>query len=207
LSDWKWLVGVISEPTSKRLKWHSVLARIILSVSFPIFFQLELISIGYLSSVNLGEYAVIQKLYASVTTALFSFVGLRILMERIDSLKSEGALIDTSVAFMSVIVFCVVLLVGFSLSFLEKSNWLSFNLILASAIVSALYTISSFLSLLTSTFKPHLAAKAFFSSLTLYVGAFYLFTPQTATDSLILSGLLFFSHIIFCYFYNLQDGR
>jgi hypothetical protein len=197
--DWRWLIKNLTESTPIVTSWRSILARIAMSVSFPLFFQLELILVGNFSSINLGDYAMVQKLYASVAISLFGSIGLRLVMTRGDFLESAQPLVDKRVIVMAIVVLCVVLLVGFGLSFLKNAHEPSVGLVIGSAIVSAIYTLASFVSLLAATFKPYLAFKALIFSLSVYVVGFYLVAPQNSVAVLMLSGVLFLAYIFFCH--------
>ena len=198
--DWGWLTKTLAKPTPAVTSWRSILARIILCASFPLFFQFELILIGNFSLINLGDYAMAQKLYASVAISIFSSVGLRLVMVEADFPESRAPLINTKILVMAFIVLCIVLLVGFSLSYFGKERGISSGLVAGCAIVSAIYTVASYVSLLATTFKPELAAKALLFSLSLYSVAFYLITPQNSLSALILSGFFFVAYISFCQF-------
>jgi len=198
--DWNWLSENLTGPALTVTSWRSILVRIILSASFPLFFQFELILIGKFSFINLGDYAMAQKLYASVVISIFGSVGLRLVMVEAEFPKSRAPLVNTTVFIMAFIVLCVVLLVGFGLSFFGKERGISSGLVVGCAIVSAIYTVASYVSLLATRFKPDLAAKALFFSLSLYSVAFYLMAPQNSLSALILSGFLFVAYISFCQF-------
>lgn len=196
--DREWLAKNVIGPTSVVTTWRSIFLRIILCASFPLFFQLELILVGNFSLINLGDYAVVQKLYASVAISIFGSIGLRLVMAVGVFPKAGDILATRKVGFMAFFVLFVVLLVGFIISFFGKGRGPSFELVVGSAIVSAIYTVASYISLLTTTFKPYLAVKALIFSLSLYVVAFFFIAPQTSSAVLMLSGLLFFAYISFC---------
>jgi hypothetical protein len=201
------LIENLSKSTPVVMSWRSVLVRIFMSASFPLFFQFELILVGNFSSINLGDYAVVQKLYASVAISLFSSVGLRWCMSRVDFIKSGELLVSKRVIIMAFIVLGVVLLVGISLSSLGKEHRPSVGLVVGSAVVSAIYTVASFISLLATTFKPYLAAKALIFSLSVYAVAFYLIKPQSSMATLMMSGVLFLAYICFCQFSIFKNSQ
>ena len=205
--DWNWLIDSLSKSTPVQISYSSIITRILMSASFPLFFQLELILVGNFSSINLGDYAVVQKLYASVAISLFGSVGLRLVMNRGSSLKDGELLVSSKIICMALIVLCAVLLVGFSLVFMGKSHKPTAGLVVGSAIVSAIYTVASFISLLANTFQPYLAVRSLFFSLSLYLVAFYLVVPQNSIDLLILAGFAFLVYIISYQFIFLKNER
>ena len=88
----------------------------------------------------------VQKLYASVAISLFGSIGLRLVMVGGDFLKSGQPIVNKKVIAMAFVVLCVVLLVGFGLSFLGNVHVPSMRLVVGSAILSAIYTLASFIS-------------------------------------------------------------
>lgn len=199
-TDWKWLSQYLIEPSSSNTSWFSTLGRIALSASFPLFFQLELILVGHHTSAILGDYAVLQKLYASVSISIFGFAGLRIAMINTDLQAGLGKLIKTKIFFLAICVSVCVFFLGYSIFFVGRLSILSIQLVVLSAFIAFLYTISSFLFLLMNSFKPQLTFKVFSLSLFVYMSTYYFVSPQKLIEFLMLAGVLFFSYIFFSYF-------
>ena len=124
-----------------------------------------------------------------------------------DFLKSGQPIVNKKVIAMAFVVLCVVLLVGFGLSFLGNVHVPSMRLVVGSAILSAIYTLASFISMVATTFNPFLALKSFIFSLSVYTVAFYIVAPQDSFDFLMLSGVLFSAYIFFCQFSIFKDFR
>ena len=195
-ADWKWLATTLKEASTEYPNWPSILARVMLSGSFPLFFQLELILAGNFSHANLGEYAMVQKLYASVSIALFSTVGMRMV---IASPTGNGILLNKKVILMALSCTIFVFLIGSGIYILGKSHGVSMKLIFFSSIVAFFYTLSSFLGLAMNSGNPRLAFKSFICAVAAYSICYSIIQPKNSFDFLELAGLLFFAHITACY--------
>lgn len=190
--NWQWLKSLLSEVASDPSGWGSIMARIALSVSFPLFFQLELILCGHFGHTNLGEYSMLQKLYASVSISLFGSVGVLMLSRSVKSGGDAHIGLDRVVIMMALACAACVPLIGGLVVLLGKSKEISMGLILLSTIVAFLYTTSSFLGLKMSAVKPYVGLRFFLCSLLVYGVLFIFMRPDSAFAYLSLAGLFFF---------------
>ncbi len=184
-------------PATEEIGWIGILSRVAFCVSFPLFFQLELILCGRLSTVNVGVYAMLQKLYASISISLFGAIGVHLLAKHMDENTGRGRLVDRELVWIAMASSLCTPLVGFAvLFFTHGGKGLNGRLVLASAVVSFLYTVCALAGLRLSALRPVLGLEFFAVSMALYLAGFVIMRPETAARFLFLASLFF--GVFFC---------
>ena len=182
----------MSLPATEKIGWIGILLRVAFCVSFPLFFQLELILCGRLSTVNVGVYAMLQKLYGSISISLFSAIGVHMLARHLDEPSGRKRLVDRESVWLAGISAVCTPLVGFVVLLLTHGGkGLNGRLVIASAGVSFLFTVCSFVGLRLSAMRPILGLEFFAVSIALYMLAFMIMRPETAWQFLFLAALFF----------------
>ncbi len=183
---------------TEAIGWFGILSRVAFCVSFPVFFQLELILCGRFSVVNVGVYAMLQKLYASISISLFGAIGVRLLARHLDEKSGRKRLVDwESVSFAGISAVCTPL-VGFTvLAFTHGGKGLNSHLVLGSGFVAFLFTICAFVSLRLTALRPFLGLGLFGAALVLYLVGFAVLRPATAGGFLFLASIFFGSFLCF----------
>jgi hypothetical protein len=182
----------LSLPASEKIGWTGILSRVGFCVSFPVFFQLELILCGHWSTVNVGVYAMLQKLYASISISLFGAIGVHLLSKHLDERSGRGRLLDRESVWLAAVSAACTPLVGFAvLFFTHGGKGLNGPLIIGGAGVSFLFTVCSFVGLRLSALRPVLGLEFFAASLLLYMLGFAILRPATAGGFLGLAAVFF----------------
>jgi hypothetical protein len=174
----------LSLPASEKIGWLGVFSRVGFCVSFPIFFQLELILCGRFSMVNVGVYAMLQKLYASISISLFGAIGVYLLSKHLDAKTGHNRLVDRETVLLAGLSSLCVPLVGFGVLLLTHGGkGLSSHLFL--------FTICALVGLRLSALRPVLGLEFFAVSIALYLIGFMIMRPETAGGFLFLASLFF----------------
>lgn len=190
-SDRRAIADALRGAPSERVDWYGIVTRVALSVSFPLFFQLELILGGNLSGVNVGVYSMLQKLYSSIATSLFGSLGVLMLMRGGGQRSGRDGLIDARLALMSLASAGAVLGVGTVMALIGKAATLSPALIAGCAAVAFMFTLGSFISLKLNAFRPFVGLGAFAGSLAVYLALFFSWRPASAGGLLAAAGVFF----------------
>jgi hypothetical protein len=196
-SDIAGIRAVLRHETIERTTWIGVLTRIAIGVSFPLFFQLELILCGTMTTVNVGLYAMLQKLYASVSISLFGSLGVAMLAEEVRA--QTQSFITTKLVILALACSVVVCLVGAVVSKFGSSVPLGSPLVASAALVAFLFAISSFVGMKLSVVRPYLSLFVLAFSLACYLCIFLIFRPKSAQGVLALAGLFFSMFLIFAH--------
>ena len=196
-ANWLKLFSVLSMTPKKISSWQSILHFMILCVSFPLFLQLELILCGYFDRVSLGQYAILQKLYSSVASALFGSIGILILSKDLKSEHKKEIRIERPLIIMATFSAICVFLVALIIMQVGTSFKISISTLFATASVAFFFTIASFLALRLVVHSPVLSTKLFLFSCLTYILLFLVLNPTSIIELLFLAGLFFISYIIF----------
>jgi hypothetical protein len=162
------------------------------------FFQLELILCGKFTSISVGQYAIIQKLYSSIATSLFGSIGVLILMRSIR--RGRVGFLDARLIWMALIGAACVPLVGTVVAYVGPHSGLSTDILGLSAVVAFGFTLSSFLGLQLATVRPSIGIRNFFLALLIYVGIFLLWRPKSQGELLFAAGIFFTSFVLLAWF-------
>lgn len=179
------------------VKWLSIALRVACCVSFPVFFQLELVLCGRFSSADVAVYSMVQKLYASIPIALSGSIAVYWLASHMKSgTKTRGSLNLESLGLAAACSLCVPL-IGFAVLFLARGGrGLTSSLILLSAGAAFLFTASSFTNLSLIALRPLRGLHVFAISLSVYLLLFGLWRPKTDAGFLILAAVFFASFLV-----------
>ncbi len=192
-ADWRRLSVRLASVQAPVTSWLDLLARIAASVSFALFFQLELILAGSFSSLDLGSYAVYQKLYASVAISLFGSVGVWLLARiRLDNV---GALAKWLLAFC-LTSFVAVMAVGVLVDQIDRTHLLSLDMTLLAACVAALFTACALVSLLLQHRHPLDVLGSQCAALALYLAVFSMVRPVDTRDMLLCCATFFMAFLL-----------
>lgn len=196
-TDWRKLRDLLCREASLSVDWKAVIVRVLLSISFPLFFQVELILCGNLGGADLGEYAALQKLYASVSISLFG----QIILYRINKKSNKGEVVSVGLDrfefVLALACFLCVLAVGGLMVVLSKKSDIDFEAVVLCAVVAFLYTVSSTLGLKAHAHKPLFVVKLFFVLLFFYIFAFVVFLPGTVYLYLLLAAIFYLTYTVF----------
>lgn len=195
-TDWSWFKSKLSEKPSVSTSYKSIVLRMAMSVSFPLFFQLELILFGLFTSADLGEYAILQKLYSSISVSLFSSIGILMLSRSLNNKHQQSPTINKQVIAMAAAATLCVLPVGFLVNTMGQNVNLSFLSIALSGAIAFLFTIGSFINLKLSTTDPTEAIKLLVVSLLFYGLLFIAIPPLSVTAYLAHAGLFFLVYLL-----------
>lgn len=206
-TDWSWMREVLYTESTVSNSLVSILLRMSISVSFPLFFQLELILFGQFGQFDLGIYAMLQKLYSSISISLFGSVGLLLMNRSVNEGSNSTASINQSVLFMALASSFCVLPIGVYLVYMGRSIEINVFQIALSAIVAFLFTITSFVHLRLIVARPILALKLLVLSFVFYGLIFVYYMPIFPESYLVCAGSFFVFYLIsfYCmhYFENL----
>ena len=198
VTDLRGIGETLSLRATQTIGWFGILSRVAFCVSFPLFFQLELILCGRLSTVNVGVYAMLQKLYASISISLFGAIGVHLLAKHLDEQSGRRHLVDRESVWLAGVSAACTPLVGFAvLFFTHGGKGLNGQLVIASAGVSFLFTVCSFVGLRLSAIRPVLGLEFFGTALALYLVGFAILRPATAGGFLFLAAIFFASFLCF----------
>ena len=175
---------------------NSLLSRMFVASTFPIFFQLELILVGNYTSIDLSEFAIFQKLYISISVSLFSNLSVLLIAKDLKTNGSLSVFPDIRAFLMGFFSVMVVLSVGYALTFIDTGNRLDISEIFTAGLVSFAFTVCGYMNLRQVQVKPLLAGISFVGAFTTYVVIFYKFTPESIIDLMFLSTGYFISYIL-----------
>jgi len=191
--DWVWLRETLHQAPLENPTWGKIVLRILFAVSFPLFFQLELILCGEFSNVNLGVYSMLQKLYASISISLFGSLGMLLLSEGLKDGQPVTINVNRPVVLMALSCSAIVPIVGLLVAEVTRSFVLPLDLMFMSSAVAFLFSLGSYLSLKVSIQNPMLGLLAFIIALITYCIFFITIKPDTAYTFLFISGVFFFT--------------
>lgn len=198
-TDWRKLRELLGREASLPVHWKAIFVRVLLSISFPLFFQVELILCGNLGGADLGEYAALQKLYASVSISLFGQVILYRLNSRLNKGEAVSIGLDRVEFALASACFLCVLAVGGLMIVISKKSDIDFEAVVLCAMVAFLYTVSATLGLKAHAHKPLFVVKIFFALLFFYILAFVISLPGTVYLYLLFAALFYLSYIVFVF--------
>lgn len=180
------------EPTDVP-SWGRIMSRVLLCVSFPLFFQLEQILCGKFSTASLGEYVMLQKLYSSISTSLFGSLGVLMLSRKLQDRQEN--FIDSKVLLIALASAVCVLMVGTVVIYTGRAALLSVPLVAGCAVVAFFFTLCSFLGLMLVAIRPFLGLQILGFSFVMYLVSFWVWRPNSEAQ------LLFFAGGFFCTFF------
>ena len=191
----------LAVPPAISIKWTSILLRIACCVSFPIFFQLELVLCGRFSGANVAVYSMVQKLYSSIPVALSGSIAILWLAKHMKSEIKNRLPLDFVSLRLAVVCSLCVPIVGFGvLSLARGGKGLTPQLILLSAGAAFLFTSSSFVNLRLIALRPLLGLRVSGISLAVYMLLFTLCRPNTDAGFLILAAAFFAAFLLIALF-------
>ena len=170
---------------------HYVLPRILANLSFPLFFHVELFVVGNFSALAVGEYAVIQKLYMSVSTSFFGVAGVVLLKRDIAESLTFRNSIPRVVFLVGAMASVSVITLGFLLHFLSPGSFWPFKFFIYGSVLSFIYVVCSYCNMKLSLLRPLKAFQFFLASLLVYILVFWFVSPEAFTQFLLLSALFF----------------
>ncbi len=190
------------------IKWTSIVLRIACCVSFPIFFQLELVLCGRFSSADVGIYSMVQKLYASIPIALSGSIAVHWLAKHMKSGIQAKICLDFESLQLAVICSLCVPLIGFSVLLLARGGrGLTPELILLSAGTAFLFTSSTLANLRLIALRPLIGFRVFGISLAVYILLFTICRPKTNVGFLILAATFFAAFLLLSLFEDRSQIR
>lgn len=169
----------------------AVLAIITATVSFPIFFHIELFLIGNFGSIALGEYAIVQKLYGSVATSLFGSVGILILNRSFDDKNAKIHFLPKEVIVIAGFASASVPAIGFLIFLVDRSSALTVPILLLCAMTAFFYTLCSYSAMRLSVIGPTKSLQLVSFSTLCYTALFFALAPDSSQDYMMLA-LAFF---------------
>jgi hypothetical protein len=196
LAGWRELIFFINRDEKTNIKLNSLLSRMFIASTFPIFLQLELIFVGTYSSIDLTEFAILQKLYISVSISLFSNLSVLLIAK---DLKANGSLSiapDIRAVLMGLLAVIVTTSVGFALALLDRGERLDIAEIFTAGLVSCAFTVCSYINLRQIQVKPLAAAISFVTALAVYALLFFNFNPMSVIDLMLLGVGYFGTYIL-----------
>lgn len=176
------------------LSYQHLLLTLISSMSFPFFFQVELFFVGEFTPLALGEYTVLQKMYSSVSVALFSGV-----LVHLYAANKGQAMPLKKMLKLPLLTSFVVSCVAIFLNVLGKD--LSLFTLLLTVITSYIFSIAMFASFAMSIKNAKMNICFMAISLSIYLLAFQFMVINSITEMLGLS-LIFYSTYVFIYIYS-----
>lgn len=199
------IMALVHERQRQVAPWQSISGRMLLCISFPLFFQLELILCGTLQTADLGTYAILQKLYSSIAISLFGSLGIFMITHgpRKPSMGSMSTYIIPAIASaVLVLAACgVVLLFG-------RQQVMTHAVVVEAMIVSMLFTVSNFLALQLTSQRPRSGVRVFAGALLVYLLFFIWQRPASAGGMLVAAGLFFSAYVVLAFCCSLESiGR
>lgn len=177
---------------------RSLLMLIVASMSFPLFFQLELFFVGEFTKVNLGEYTILQKMYSSVSVALFS--GLLVYMYGESKQGFQWRKIFTLPLLSAFVVCCLEVV----LSLLGKG--VDIQLLIVTVITSYIFSVAMFITFAMNIDNAKLNIKLLFFAMLVYTVMLFNIRTESALQMLLLS-LFFYGTYILLYYYVISRRR
>lgn len=189
---WHALVQSLRAPPTLATDWAGLTQRMGMSVSMPLFFQLELIIIGHFTSLNVAVYAILQKLYSSVSTSLFGSLSVLMTMARLkrgEPAQRGGGLLPE--LFLSAACAVIVLGVGFGLTQTHQGHLLQPEMISLAALVSGLFSMASFIAMRITAITPRRGMMALVIAMVAYGAVLTIWKPTSEVAFLALAGMVF----------------
>jgi hypothetical protein len=186
---------LVRAPVTQVVGWQGIVTRVALSISFPLFFQLELILCGKLTDVNVGTYSMLQKLYSSIAISLFGGLGVLFLIRGGEDPTRRHAGIERKVVLMSVASSACVLCVGYVMALVGRAAAIPVSLIAGSALVAFVFTMASFITLAFNAFRPFVALRASGVSFAVYLAVFFAWRPNSPGALLIVAAVFFVTFV------------
>ncbi|MDR8524421.1 hypothetical protein [Shewanella fidelis] len=181
------------------LSYSGLFLTLISSMSFPLFFQLELFFVGELTSLSLGKYTVLQKMYSSVSVALFGGV-----LVHLYGKDKSGILPLKKVLTLPLITSFVVSCVAIILSFL--GDGLSSSTLLLTIFTSYVFSIAMFVTFAMSINNAKVNIYLMVISFLIYLVVFQLLIVDNITIMLGVSLVFYISYILmFVFFYFIKS--
>ena len=177
---------------------RSLLMLIVASMSFPLFFQLELFFVGEFTKVSLGEYTILQKMYSSVSVALFS--GLLVYMYGESKQGFQWRKIFTLPLLSAFVVCCLAIV----LSFLGKG--VDIHLLFVTVITSYIFSVAMFITFAMNVDNATLNIKLLFVAMLVYSIMLFSIDIESALQMLLIS-LSFYGTYILLYYYVISSRR
>lgn len=181
-------INLVQQPIDNTF---AVLTLIAATVSFPLFFHVELFLIGNFGSIALGEYAILQKLYASVATSLFGSVGLLILNRSFENKTTKMHFLPKEVIGIACLAAVSVPVIGLIIFFLDHSNVLAVPTLTLCSVSSFFYTLCSYCALRLAVIGSSKSLQLVSLSILFYTVIFFGLEPDSSQDYMQLS-LVFF---------------
>lgn len=173
--------------------WRNLIVRIVLCVSFALFFQAELILCGQFTNIVLGKYTILQKLYSSISISIFGSLGVLMLAKQ--AREPGSPILSRNVFLLGLFCVCAVMLVGTLVSLTDVSSSLNLPLIAASGATAFIFTVASFINLLMQTNHALRSLQSLLAALAIYLILFFIIRPSSALGMLVLAGCFFSSYV------------
>ncbi len=170
-------------------KVGSIFFPMVSGLSFPVIFQVETILVGEFSSVSLGDFVVLQKLYSSVAIAIF---GAYLVYAYRLGLRESGALSYKSIMIDSVFSTAVV---AVAVSVVSVFKSYSLGQMFLTVVLSYFFSFSMFVSFYMSMVAPLTNLKCILFSSIVYLLMFFGFSPGSIETVLIISVFLYLCYI------------
>ncbi len=187
-ADWSWIRKSIAGKPVEFANWGSIISRMLLSISFPLFFQLELILFGHFGTSDVGEYAIIQKMYSSISISIFSSVGILIVGEGVSKGGYYFLLLNKKIFFVGFVSALCVLPLGLIISSVGKGMEIDFKTIFVSSLLAFMLSVCSFVNLGLSIRRPFLALGLLIGSFIFYLISFFISSPEVPFAYLLNAG-------------------
>lgn len=201
-NNWKEFLSSNSECMHERIGFKKIISRMFIAASFPVFFQWELIIVGNFTKISLTEFAILQKLYISISISLFSNLSTYFISRDLKKSKNLNSAPDLKVFLMAFFGFLVVFCVGSGLMFFDRSERLEIVEIVFAAFVSCCFTICAYMNLRQTQTSPLIGGISFFISITIHGIVFYFLQPQNKSEIMILAGIFFFTYFLSALFFG-----
>lgn len=180
------------------ISFSNLLKLIFACMSFPFFFQLELFFVGEFTSLSLGQYTIIQKMYSSVSVAMFS--GLLVYMYG----ESEQGFHWRKILILPLLSASVVCCLAIFLNFFE--GFVDFHLLIVTIITSYVFSVAMFISFAMNVNNTMLNIKLLFFSILVYLFLLLSVQIDSAYQMLLISLSFYGIYIIFYYCFALRKG-
>lgn len=190
--------NLFSENVSRTtISFRSLLKLIFACMSFPLFFQLELFFVGEFTSINLGQYTIIQKMYSSVSVAMFG--GLLVYMYD----ETKQGFHWRKILTLPLISASLVFFLAIFLNSIEK--FFNVHLFFVTIITSYIFSVAMFISFAMNVTNVSLNLKLLFFSVLIY--SFVLFNSEIhSVYQMLLVTLLFYGVYVFLYCFFVMRG-
>lgn len=199
-------IDIASVKASARSKLQTS-TLIVATISFPMFLHFEIFLVGNFGLVVLGEYAILQKFYASITTSLFGSIGILILSRSLEKKNTEIHSLPKEVIAFACLASVIVPAVSSILSIYDQATVFTIPVILHCSFLAFLYTLCSYSALRLSVIYPTKCIQILCVSSLFYAAAFVLIRPTNNIQYLQISSVFFFTFLIFSNSKNLFKKR